>query len=316
MSRNSLNSFGFVSLVNGLILLGLIQNSQAQIPGVEARFLADSVEVGRPFVYTLWVRHSPRQEVLFPDTVRQFAPYVVQSMVAFPTLTTGDISRDSAVYTLISFETDLWQTLAVPVRLLNGTDTLTLRPAPATLRLRSRLNRADTTAPAALTLTPDLAPQSLRQEFNYPVLASVLLIVGATLSVFYALFGRVLRQRWRRYQLYRRHNRFLQTYGRLIRSLNADTAADTASQAIGRWKQYLEQLENEPFLSLTTREISERLQSHKLADALREVDQVIYGGTFSEQLPVALYLLRDVATQTYRRRLKTIHNQPLVSAKL
>ena len=112
--------------------------------------------------------------------------------------------------------------------------------------------------------------------------------------------------------LHQRHLRFLQEYNRLIRSINATTATENANRAIVHWKLYLENLQGDPFTSMTTREIVERitgtqtarttLNPIQLGDALKHTDGMIYGGVFSPQSAPALRLLRDVATQTYHRR--------------
>ena len=95
-------------------------------PAVEGKFLTDSIEIGRPFQYALTYRHSSKRDVLFPDTATAFLPYHVQKITVFATKTTGTgratNSRDSAVYTLVSFETDSAQMLRVPVRLINSAD--------------------------------------------------------------------------------------------------------------------------------------------------------------------------------------------------
>lgn len=268
------------------------------------RFLNDSIEIGRPFQYALTYRHSPRAEVLFPDTARHFAPFRVQRMAVFPTETTGSgpraVSRDSAVYTLVSFETDSAQLLRVPVRLVNARDCTSLLTPADTVFLRSRLPRQ---APyQSLTLAAETAVVPLRQEFNYPVLVALLFGLLATAGGVYALFGRVIRRQWRVYRLGRRHVRFMRDYNQLTRSIVPEQAADIANQAVLIWKLYLERLEQQPYASLTTSEIAERTGDARVADALRETDRMIYGGGFSARSPEALALLRTVAVQTYRRR--------------
>lgn len=270
------------------------------------RFLTDSIEVGRPFQYALTYYHAPTAEVLFPDTARQFTPFRVQQVAFFPTLTTGEgqraISRDSAVYTLVSFETRPFQILQTGIRLINPRD-CTLIPATSdTVWLRSRLLPADLSDPLASTLATDTAVVPLRQEFNYPVLAAMLIGIGLLGVVLYVLFGRAGQRQWRLYRLRTDHARFLREYNRLSRSLSPDTAAETANQSILVWKAYLEKLERQPYASLTTPEIAERTGDNRVADALREADRMIYGGAFSARSPESLRILADVATQTYHRR--------------
>lgn len=294
-----------------LILSSLLINAGwAQPPMqsmVRGHFLTDSVEIGRPFHYALMYQHLPRVDVLFPDTAAHFLPYRVQKVDVFPTLTTGTgsmaVSRDSAVYTLVSFETDLTQLLRVPIRIIDDLDCTAHWTQTDTVFLRSKLplSRPGVTRPMALTLATEIKLAPLQQQFNYSVLITSLLAIGATAVLLYGLFGRIIRRQWRLYQLNRRHIRFLSNYNQFSRHINSFTAPEVANQAVVMWKMYLEQLERQPYISLTTPELAERINDERVTDALREADRMIYGGTFSPQSQSALYILRDVATKTYHR---------------
>jgi hypothetical protein len=302
-----------MKLTNGSLLIfsllstvcGLAQPPMQSM--VRARFLTDSIEIGRPFRYALTYRHSPRADVLFPDTAMHFRPYRVQKVDVYATQTTGTgsmaVSRDSAVYTLVSFETDSAQLLRVPIRIINDADCTAQWTQPDTVFLQSKLpvRHPDSTRRQSLTLAAETKLVPLQQQFNYSVLARSLLLVSVTAVLLYGLFGRIIRRQWRLYQLNRRHIRFLHMYNQLSRNINSFTASEAANQAVVMWKMYLERLERQPYISLTTPELAERLDDEQVTDALRETDRMIYGGTFSPQSQLALHVLRDVATQTYHR---------------
>ncbi len=278
--------------------VGIVHSSKSQPIG---HFLTDTIELGRPFQYALTVRHPAAQDVFFPDTARQFAPFLVRNMVAFPTKTLADVSTDSAVYTLVSFEVSRARVLQVPVYLANKEDCTAVLSLPDTVFLRSSLpitNQPDTLGLATQT---ELVP--LPQQFNYPYLALVATGVGVLIGAIYILFGKALQQRWQRFQLGRRHLQFLTTYNRLTRNLGPESAQETSNEAIVLWKQYLERVEKQPYTSLTSREIADRIQDDRLADALRETDRIVYGGSFTDQSPLALRTLRDVAVGAYERKL-------------
>lgn len=272
------------------------------------QFLTDSIEIGRPFQYALTYRHSPKAEVLFPDTSQHFFPFRVKEVSVWPTKTVGEgaraVSRDSAVYTLISFETDSIQVLQVPIRLVNVSDCTYLNTQVDTVFLRSHLTTpvAGTTSPRNVTLASETKLTTLQQQFNYPLLGEAMVGVGALMALIYLLFGQTLRRKWTLYQLYQGQQRFIREYNRLIQRLDASTASETANQAIVMWKSYLEQLEGLPYASLTTPEIAERTGDDRVADALREADRMIYGGEFSVQSSEALIVLRNVAVVTYQRQ--------------
>lgn len=300
----------FLRLFSGLLLclLAILSNAQSLPVG---RFLTDSIEIGRPFQYALTYRHPPNVDVLFPDTTQSFVPYRVQQVAVFATKTVGfdqkAVSRDSAVYTLVSFETDSIQLLQVPVQLLNATDCTALMTPVDTVFLRSKLASvnlmtANQSGPQSLTLATETKLAPLQQQLNYPVLAIGVLITCILIGLFYGLFGRGIRRQWRIFQLNRRHIRFLRDYNRLIRGINAETATEMANQAVVMWKTYLEQLDNQPYASLTTPELAERMNDDRVTNALREADQMIYGGVFSTHSQSALRDLGDIATQIYHRQ--------------
>lgn len=267
-------------------------------------FLDDTIEVGRPFRYALSVRHPASQDVLFPDTTWQFAPFRVRDLAVFPTRTKNGVSVDSAVYTLVSFEVSRARVLQVPVYIMRGTDCTAVLSSPDTVFLASPV--LTSAQPDTLRLTPDPTLAPLPQQFNYAYLVLVLTAVGVVVAAIYILLGKAIRQRWQLYVLSRKHLRFLNTYNQLTRNLGPESASDTTNQAIVTWKQYLEITERQPYTSLTSREITDRIGDDRLADALRETDRMIYGGAFTDQSPLALRVLRDVAVSAYQRRRRHI----------
>lgn len=297
-----------------LCLLSLSGAGQPRPAGLPVgQFLTDTIEIGRPFQYSLTYRHDPKVDVLFPDTSQHFRPFRVTDLTVTPTLTTGNLSRDSAVYTLVSFSVDSLQWLGVPVRMVNAADCTALLATPDTVFLRSRLRTAGaaSTAPRALSTATQLAP--LQQQFNYPRLATAVLLLSLVVGIVLVFFGRALQRQWRLFRLSRRHSRYLAEHDRLASLLNSETVAETANQLIVAWKAYMEQLEGQSYAALTTSEIADRTGDDRVADALRTADRMIYGGAFSLESAASLRVLRDVAEQTYLRRRQQIrlHNQPL-----
>lgn len=298
-------------VIFSLVALPLLLRGQNRAkPALEGHFLTDSLEIGRPFQYALTYRHAAFQDVLFPDTARHFAPYMVQKVAVFPTQTTGTgskaISRDSAVYTLLSFETDSVQFLRVPLRVIHEADCTEHWTGVDTVFLRSSL-RATVSDPAqrrALALFTETGLAPLQQEFNYLSLVVWVTVLCAIVLLLYILFGWSINRQWQRYLLNRRHRRFVNEFSRLLRQLDTHTAAEVANQAVILWKSYLEQLDKKPYTSLTTSELAERLHDKRIDDALRDVDRLIYGRAFSpaSSLP-SLQILRDVATRMYHQHI-------------
>jgi hypothetical protein len=294
-----------------LVLVLVTLTLRAQPPGPAAlvgRFLTDSIDIGRPFQYSLTYRHAPTADLLFPDTASQFAPYRVEKVALFTTRTVGTgfdaISTDSAVYTLLSFETDSIQLLRVPIRLINAADCTDLFTQTDTVFLRSQLRSlpAGLANASSLTLATETTLAPLQQQFNYPVLGLVVAGLALVAGLLYIFFGRTLQRLWRLFRLDRRHRQFLRDFDQLSQGITPATAADVANQAVINWKTYLEKIERQPYSSLTTSEIAERVNDERVTNALREADLMIYGGAFSPQSAASLRVLSDVATQRYYNR--------------
>lgn len=278
----------------------------ATIP--QGRFLTDSVEIGRPFRYALSFSHPVSEDVLFPDSTA-FAPFLIRDKTFLPTRSTAEISTDSAVYTLVSFETQPQSTLRVPLYIVGTVDCTTVFSTTDTVFFRSRLQTA---RPDTLRLRASTQLMPLRQELNYPVLVAVLGSIALILAVLYALFGRVIDRQFMLFQLRQRHLSFLREYNRIVRTLNPETASEGAYGAVVRWKAYLEQLEQQPFSTMTTPELVERITTRPVAlpdiregaveEALRTADRMMYGGAYTDQSNEAMRLLRTVAVALYTQR--------------
>jgi hypothetical protein len=270
-------------------------------------FLDDTIETGRPFRYALTVRHASTDDVLFPDTARHFAPFWVRGLTVYPTRTQGNVSTDSAVYSLVSFEVSRARVLQVPVYLLRGADCTAVLSSPDTVFLQSAVLAS--ARPDTLRLRPDPQLATLPQQFNYANLMLATTAVGVAIMALYILFGKATRQRWALYILGRKHRNFLTRYRQLTRNVGPESSGEATNQAIVVWKQYLERTERQPYTSLTSREIADRFaDDSRLADALHETDRMIYGGTFTEQSPLALQVLRDVAVAAYERRQQAVRS--------
>ena len=294
-----------------LLFFPLLLSAQppARNAALTGQFLMDSIDIGRPFQYSLVYRHPATTDVLFPDTARNFSPYRVQKVAVFATQTTGSgagaISRDSAVYTLVSFETDSVQLLRVPVRVIQETDCTARWTQTDTVFLRSKLplvNLSDSSRsvpkPELLTET-NLAP--LQQQFNYTALVAGFLLASLVALGLYAVLGQTVLRLWHLFQLRQNHRRFLREYNQLIQSIDAFSASETAQRAVMTWKVYLERLDAQPYSSLTTPELADRMKDDRILNALREADRMIYGGAFSAESLPALKLLSYVATNRYQR---------------
>lgn len=291
-----------INLLNGipcwLVLVFFCQLPTANCQPPTGRFLRDSLRLGEPVVYALSYRHPAAEDVFFPDSTHDFAPFELLRRRYFTTRTDSRGSLDSVVYTLVSFQIQPLQSLSLPVYRFNGRD-CTAVYAPRDFIVWQQLIRR---AAQGLPLRTNEQVRPLSQQFNYPY--AFLVGLGALLSggVLYGFFRKPLRRQWRLYQMQRRHADFLRGFQRLNRGINARTGLTNVEKAAVLWKKYLERLERRPVTSLTTRELIEAFPDPLLIDALRQVDATVYGGVFSPQIQNSLQVLRELAVRRYRHR--------------
>jgi hypothetical protein len=261
------------------------------------RFLTDTIQVGKPFEYALSFRHSFQKEVFFPDTSTQFAPFQVVGQRFFPTQTTNQVSLDSAVYALLSFETAARQTLRVPVWTIDRGDCTAVMSNVDTVFLNSTL--LGVKKPVLQTDT-EIVP--LRSQINFPLILLVTISVLLFAAGIYLLFGDALSRQWQLFLMFRRNRDFRRGLLRLSRETAGTKGVENIEKALILWKTYLQRLERKPFLTYTTKEIIDNLPDEALAEALRQIDSVVYGGQASVDLKASLEILRNIADQTYQKQ--------------
>lgn len=271
----------------------VIESSYAQKP--VGSFQTDSIEIGRPIDYTLSYRHSPSAEVFFPDTTYNFYPFEIVRRNIFPTSTTNGVSTDSVVYTLVTFDITKNQKLGLPIYLLSKRDCTAVYALTDSVFLKEMIK----TSLDSLQLKTDTKLLPLSQQVNYPKILTYLLGLLGVVLIIYAFFGRFIRKQYTLFLFGRRHKDFQTNYKKFTRSTLDDV---TIGKALVLWKKHLEWLEKRPYTSYTTKEIVSRLPSERLEEALREVDSAIYGGILSTQMPLAMSILLEKATELYKKR--------------
>ena len=290
-------------LLGFLVLSPAAAQVPAGLPLPQGRFLQATVRVGEPLDYELRHAHAPGLEVVFPDSLARFEPFEYVGKTFYPTRTRRGVSLDRAVYHLRTFRLDSVQTLALPVAVLQGPDTLSVAPLPSRVRLRRTAAPLPPGTTVLLALRQHLALEAVPPAFNYPywlagVLAGLLLLAGGA-----ALF----RQRLvRRYQVYKRrknHGYFLAQFARHVERFELSRSATNVERAVVLWKNYLAGLENSALNSFTTREVVAYFENDAdVRQALSTTDRVIYGNLQTEgaeEVDRAFQRLRGFAERRY-----------------
>jgi hypothetical protein len=273
------------------ILHFTLTNAQKPI----GRFMADSIEIGKPIRYVLSYRHSPAAEVFFPDTTYNFYPFELLNRSYLPTETTNKGSLDSVIYTLETFEITPIQRLSLPIYSLSQKDCTTVFSQPDSVFLKEMIkgNLGN------LGLKSDLKLIPLQPQIDYLRVVGYLLGILVGVMVIYGFFGRFIRKQYRLFRFGQRHREFLLNYKRHTRGT---FNSNNIGKALVLWKKHLEWLEKKPYSSYTTKEIINQLPNERLEEALRDVDSAIYGGIISTQMPFAMNILQETATERYQER--------------
>jgi hypothetical protein len=299
----------FFSVAIGFLLCfsGMARDARKQRIAPKGVFLNDSVEVGKPVYFSLSVRHNPESELFFPDSTYDFSPFELVSQRTFVSSTDSRGTLDSAVYHLISFDVSKVQKLRLPVFVFSKKDcTAVFTASDSVLLIKS--NNIDLHKKPVLKEETTLA--ALSREFNFSMLiGSVALIIGVVGSIYW-VFGRDIYKQWQLLKLQRRHLEYVRSFNRLMRSAREKGNIKDAEKAIIIWKNYLERLEKKPFATYTTREIIDNMPDDQLADALKNMDGIVYGQGRSGNMEMYLEVLKTGATRLYRAKRKFVLDSP------
>jgi hypothetical protein len=276
----------------------------------KGRFLADTIEIGKPVFYALSYRHLPKSEVFFPDSTFNFAPFEIISQKNFTSTTDQRGTLDSALYQLVTFDVAAAQFLRMPVYIFNGRDCTAVYPSIDSIFLKDAnlqvIARNETLQPET-----DLLP--LSREFNFSFVLGIAASAIALIITIYWVFGRELQKQWRLIKLQRRHLEYIRSFNRLLRNARDKSNIKDAEKAIIVWKNYLERLEKKPFATYTTREIMDNMPDDGLAEALKNMDGIIYGQAQSKTMDSSLEVLKSGATKLYRNKRRQILESDLLA---
>jgi hypothetical protein len=293
-----------VSLVYSLLLIiATLVFAQAQTNTPSAwkgiipygKFLSDTIKVGMPVQYVLSLTHPPDMEIIFPDSSYNFTPFEWVKKEYFPTRTDATGSTDSVVYILTTFETDSLQKLSLPVFIIASQDCTAVYASIDSVYLQRLITSpADTLQPVTNT---EYFPVEL--YFNYTNLLAILVGVSMLSLLVYLAFGKRIGKLYKLYRMGREHSHFRNDYERLTRNMSPDQAVHTIENAVILWKRYMEELEDKPFSTYTTKEIIEVMPNQQLAEALQHTDRIIYGQMSAEQSLRSIRILAYIAKRSY-----------------
>ena len=267
-------------------------------------FLRDSLKIGEPVPFVFSYRDKKNREVIFPDSLYNFAPFELVSKEYFKTRSNETNSVDSAVYYLTTFEIDTVQRLSLPVFLITGEDSI-----PNFSQMDSVvLDQVVTQMPDSVAMEENSYYRPVSLEFNYPYFIIAIIILGVIFLIVLVVWGKQIRKRIRLYRLNKGLQNFKTGFDAQIENLSNDTTKQNIEQTLKYWKGYMEGLENLPLTKLTSKEIVLLMQSSSLEETLKSIDKNIYSKATVSALQNDFEFLKDYTQDRYNTISEVIKN--------
>jgi hypothetical protein len=262
------------------------------------KFVQDTTSIGKEIKVSLSFSHPYDQDVFFPKSEQYFNKYILIESEPIETKTVKNISLDSVVYTLKTFEINDVQTLQLPVWQVVDGDSVALLSNVDTIYLKSQILDSLLSA-AEYRKRLDLVPSS--QKFNYALVLRWFSILLGIVVFFFLFLKRPLEREWLKWKFRQKHAQFTQQFRKSMKS------AEDISSSMALWKSHMEWLDQKPYTTLSTSEITIRSGDERLGEALREIDSAMYGGQTSDRILIALQILYNEALEKYRTKRKNYY---------
>jgi hypothetical protein len=293
------------ALILVVILIGSL-TTYAQEIIVEGRFKSDSVKLGEPIEYYVATRYPSQWQVLLPDSTFSFAPFEFQKKVYFPTRTKNNVSTDSAIYVLNTYEIDSIQTLKIPVFVVLPNDCTSYESNIDTVFFKHLVsNLPDSLSATQLPLKTNTAYNSVSWLFNYPVFS---IIVGALIVIsilILVIFGKKIKRHFTVKRLTKNHQEFINNFDSAVERLKSGFTSESAERSVLIWKKYMEDLVTKPYTKSTTRELREIENNETLVGALSTIDRSIYGNIPPDTLDSFLNL-KEFSKMQFNKKLEEL----------
>ena len=305
------------TFLSGLIFFNFIINlwagfASGQDYRPKGKFLKDSIKIGEPVHFSLSYTHPRDMELIFPDSNYNFFPFefLAKQYVSL-TKTDSAASKDSVVYTLISFEIDKIQYLTLPVFLFqdNQDDTVRIFSNIDSVFLKELIK----VLPDTVTLKENTNFQEVALWFNYPRLMIGIGIFLVIAIVIWLISGKQIRRKYRMYKLKKNYRKFVENFDQIRSDIlsglsrqNRGESEKDIEKLIILWKHYLSKLERQHYITFTTKELLKIFKDEVLNQALMDFDKAIYGGEIQDTIEKPLYILQDFAEERYAWRVRQI----------
>ena len=273
---------------------------------VQGHFIEDSLQLGLSVFYTLSVDYPAEIQILFPDQKYNYGTFDLLKRHYFDTKTHNKISRDSVLYELRTFEIDKFHALALPIFVIPREDTLSY-PIQAkfdTIRLKELVT------PDILNhqLRPQTGYQKIQSYFDYPFFIGIFVLIIIIFLVIWGLLGARFKKYYALFQYKNKQLKFIKEFSKLSARILREKSINSIEQAITLWKKHMEFIENKPFSTYTSKEISQLLPDEHLEKSLKNIDRAIYGKDFSKEIESSLITLQNFSVTRFEKKYIRLKN--------
>ncbi|ANQ50347.1 hypothetical protein MY04_2979 [Flammeovirga sp. MY04] len=284
----------YLSLFFTLFLTqSIVVNAQSEDQNLPyGRFFGDSIMLGEEIKYSLRYEHPPEEEVLFPDSTYNFAPFELLSKQNFNTRTLSNVSVDCVVYSLATYEIDSVYELGLPVmkRAEGTTDSVFATLDGIFLREMIPVVSDST------KIIADVNFLDLETQFNTPLLLIILGSIVVLALLFLLIFGKRIKEGWRKKKVQKQYDAFKLSFDKYLQQ---DMDSKLTEDAVAVWKAYLSKAIKIDIQPLTSKETGKALHSEELEKHLKVLDRVIYSGQGGEEAKPVMKYLDEIATKGY-----------------
>jgi len=293
----------------GLIFIFIftwISVAHAQDMNVWGRFKTDTVKLGEPIEYYVTAKYPSQWQVFFPDSTFAFTPFEYVKKYYFPTRTNNNISTDSVLYILNTFEIDSIQTLKVSAFVVMPNDCTVYESNIDTVFFKQLVSQVpDSLSADKLPLKTNTAYHAVNWLFNYPVFS---IIVGVLIVIFiliWIIFGKKIKRHYIIKRLTKKHHQFIHNFDIAIERLKSAYTPESAESSVTIWKTYMEDLVTRPYTKSTTRELKAIEKNENLINALQVIDRSIYGRIPPDSLD-SFMNLKEFSKSQFNKKLEEL----------
>jgi len=278
----------------------------AQEISVTGRFKTDSVKLGEPIGFYVTAKYPSHWQVLLPDSTFSFTPFEFQKKVYFSTRTVNNISTDSVLYLINTFEIDSIQTLKLPAFVVLPNDCTVYESNIDTVFFKHLVRSVpDSLSAEQLPLKTNTAYNAVRWLFNYPVFSIIAGVIILAFIIIWLIFGKRIKRHFTVKRLTRDHLEFINNFDTAIERLKTTFSPESAERSVLIWKQYMEELVTRPYTKSTTRELKEIEKNETLIGALSIIDRSIYGNIPPDSLDSFLNL-KEFSQMQFNKKLEEL----------